>query len=145
MSLGDAEEPRMSRALSSAVRAAAVIALCVLALGQMAGAAPAEATSLRAKAADALRRAVDFYHQKVSSHGGYVYRYSADLTKREGEGKTDADTVWVPRTVSRLLTSAFVVARARRPPVRRDPRLQQKGPSDPLTTCSARGDPVVRS
>ena len=39
--------------------------------------------------------------------------------------------VWVPRTVSRVLTSAFVVARARRPPVRRDPRSQQKGPADP--------------
>jgi hypothetical protein len=26
--------------------------------------------------------------------------------------------------------------RARRPQVRRDPRLQQKGPADPLTTCS---------
>ena len=48
--------------------------------------------------------------------------------------------LWVPRTVSRLLTSAFVVARARRPPVRRDLRLQQKGPADPLTTCSAHED-----
>lgn len=51
--------------------------------------------SLRDQASVALRRAVEFYRSKVASHGGYVYRYSADLTKREGEGKTDLDTVWV--------------------------------------------------
>lgn len=47
------------------------------------------------EAAQALRRAVEFFHHKVASHGGYVYRYSADLSKREGEGKADVDTVWV--------------------------------------------------
>ena len=53
---------------------------------------------------------------------------------------TRSHDLWVPRNVSRLLTRAFVVVRARRPPVRRDPRLQQKGPADPLTTCSAHED-----
>ena len=48
--------------------------------------------------------------------------------------------LWVPRNASRLLTRAFVLVRARRPPVRRDPRLQQKGPADLLTTCSAHED-----
>ncbi len=43
----------------------------------------------------ALQRAVEFYHQKVSSHGGYVYLYSADLAKREGEGVAGQDKVWV--------------------------------------------------
>jgi hypothetical protein len=33
-----------------------------------------------------------------------------------------------------------VDARARRPPMRRDLRLQQKGPAGPLTTCSAHED-----
>jgi PelA/Pel-15E family pectate lyase len=50
---------------------------------------------LRDQAARALRRAVDFYSAKVAAHGGYLYRYSADLAKREGEGKTGPDTVWV--------------------------------------------------
>ena len=54
-----------------------------------------EAKPLRADAAEALWRAVGFYRRDVSSHGGYVYRYSADLARREGEGKTDVDTVWV--------------------------------------------------
>jgi hypothetical protein len=47
------------------------------------------------EAAGALRRAVEFYRTKVAAHGGYVYRYAADLSKREGEGKTGPDTVWV--------------------------------------------------
>ena len=42
-----------------------------------------------------MRKAVAFYHGKVSSHGGYVYKYSDDLAKHEGEGKTGPDTVWV--------------------------------------------------
>lgn len=46
-------------------------------------------------ASTSLRRAVEFFHGKVAAHGGYVYRYSADLNKREGEGKTGTDTVWV--------------------------------------------------
>jgi hypothetical protein len=47
------------------------------------------------RALDAMRRAVNFYRQQVAAHGGYVYRYSADLKKREGEGKVDLETVWV--------------------------------------------------
>lgn len=43
--------------------------------------------SLPKQAASALKRAVEFYHGKVAVHGGYVYRYSDDLTKREGEGR----------------------------------------------------------
>jgi hypothetical protein len=47
------------------------------------------------RALDAMRRAVNFYRQQVAAHGGYVYRYSADLKKREGEGRVDLETVWV--------------------------------------------------
>ena len=65
---------------------------------------------LREEASAALRRAVAFYHQKVSSHGGYVYRYSADLTKREGEGKVDADTVWVQPPGTPAVGLAYVDA-----------------------------------
>jgi PelA/Pel-15E family pectate lyase len=51
--------------------------------------------ALRAEAARALQKSVDFFTSKVSTHGGYVYMYSADLSKREGEGKTTLDTLWV--------------------------------------------------
>jgi len=47
------------------------------------------------RAMDAMQKGVGFYRNQVASHGGYVYRYSADLQKREGEGKVGRDTVWV--------------------------------------------------
>ena len=43
----------------------------------------------------ALVRAVKFYHDKAASHGGYVYRYSADLKLREAEGLPAPDTIWI--------------------------------------------------
>lgn len=55
----------------------------------------AEPDDLRAAAQRALDRGVQFYARQVSAHGGYVYRYSADLTKQEGEGVTTPQTVWV--------------------------------------------------
>ena len=47
------------------------------------------------QAADALRRAVEFFSESVSCEGGYLWRYSADLARREGEGKAGRTTVWV--------------------------------------------------
>lgn len=42
-----------------------------------------------------LVKAVAFYRAKAASHGGYVYRYSADFTLREAEGIPGPDTVWI--------------------------------------------------
>jgi len=44
---------------------------------------------------DALRRAVEFFRGRVSVEGGYVYQWSEDLSKREGEGKVGAGTAWI--------------------------------------------------
>jgi hypothetical protein len=43
----------------------------------------------------ALWQACSFFRQQVSCEGGYLWRYSADLKKQEGEGRAEADTVWV--------------------------------------------------
>ena len=48
-------------------------------------AAPAEDTTLRAQAAQSLRRAVEFFRQEIAVHGTYLWQYSEDLSKREGE------------------------------------------------------------
>jgi hypothetical protein len=47
------------------------------------------------QASAALRKAVGFFHGEVATEGGYLWRYSADLVRREGEGKADAQTIWV--------------------------------------------------
>jgi PelA/Pel-15E family pectate lyase len=43
----------------------------------------------------ALRKAVAYFRENVSAEGGYLWRYSEDLAKREGEGKASPTTVWV--------------------------------------------------
>ncbi len=47
------------------------------------------------EAARALHGAVTFFRDEVAVEGSYLWRYSADLNKREGEGKADAQTGWV--------------------------------------------------
>lgn len=51
-------------------------------------ATPAEVTA-------AAIKAVTFYHANAATHGGYVYRYSADFTLREAEGIPGPDTIWI--------------------------------------------------
>ncbi len=43
----------------------------------------------------ALHRSVRFFREQASSHGGYVYQCSDDLSKREGEGKVSEDVAWI--------------------------------------------------
>ena len=42
--------------------------------------------ALKEQAAKAMRRATDFFRTQVSTEGGYLWRYSEDLSLREGEG-----------------------------------------------------------
>jgi len=58
-------------------------------------AASAEEPVLRDQAAQALRRAVGFFRQEVAVHGTYLWHYSEDLSKREGEGVASATRGWV--------------------------------------------------
>lgn len=50
---------------------------------------------LRDEARQALKKAATYYHENVASHGGYVYYYTPDLKERWGEGRADADTLFV--------------------------------------------------
>ncbi|MHC4583225.1 MAG: pectate lyase [Planctomycetota bacterium] len=50
---------------------------------------------LKDKCAKAMRRATDFFRTQVSTEGGYLWRYSEDLSLREGEGKATDTMVWV--------------------------------------------------
>lgn len=59
------------------------------------GPAAAAETPLRERAAKGLKKAVDFFDREVSCEGGYLWRYSEDLQRREGEGKASPTTVWV--------------------------------------------------
>lgn len=56
----------------------------------------------------AAKQATAFLTNHVSSHGGYVWSYSADLQKREGEGVVGADTAWVQPPGTPAVGTAFV-------------------------------------
>lgn len=68
------------------------------------------ADDLPAQVRAAMDRGVAFFHQQVAAHGGYVYLYSADLKKQEGEGKTTRETVWVQPPGTPSVGEAFVRA-----------------------------------
>lgn len=65
---------------------------------------------LRAPAEAALQRAVAYYHGQVSRHGGYVYFYSVDLTRRLGEGVASQDQIWVQPPGTPVVGLAFLRA-----------------------------------
>lgn len=70
--------------------------------------AAAEPTA--ADAAAALKRAARFFREKVSTRGGYLWRYSADLAKREGEQAVDDKVVWVQPPGTPTVGTAFLEA-----------------------------------
>ncbi len=51
--------------------------------------------SLHEQARKSLRSGVEFFHHKVAIEGSYVWQYSEDLSRREGEGKVTARRGWV--------------------------------------------------
>lgn len=57
-----------------------------------------------------MKRAADFYHHQVASHGGYVYFYSLDLEQRWGEGQATEDQIWVQPPGTPTVGLAFLRA-----------------------------------
>lgn len=61
----------------------------------IAASAESQDAKLSERAKAGLRKACEFFRDKVSTEGGYLWRYSADLARREGEAKASATQVWV--------------------------------------------------
>lgn len=59
---------------------------------------------------DSLQRAVTFFRQHASAGGGYVFQLSADLQKREGEGKVDTMTAWIEPPATPAVGMAYLAA-----------------------------------
>lgn len=69
--------------------------LYILILMTSAASAQESAKDLRETASRSLKKAITYYHDTVSSHGGYVYYVSLDLKRRWGEGEVTKDTIFV--------------------------------------------------
>ncbi len=70
----------------------------------------AEEEALRQEACNALRRATAYFRQEVSTQGGYLWRYSEDLERREGEDRADDQTVWLEPPGTPAVGMAFLQA-----------------------------------
>lgn len=72
-----------------------ILLTSALAVSLCMGAFAEEKTLTKEEASLCLHRAVAFFRQEVSGHGGYLWQYAADLSLREGEGKAGPDQAWV--------------------------------------------------
>jgi hypothetical protein len=71
------------------------LALLCLALTLPPALSRADDRPLRDQATEALRRATHYFRTRVATEGGYLWRYSEDLSRREGERAATATMVWV--------------------------------------------------
>ena len=54
-----------------------------------------EGRYLPSRAEAALQGAVAFFTEEVATHGGYLWGYTADLSRRWGEGSANENQIWV--------------------------------------------------
>ena len=81
-----------------------IVGLC---LAERAG---AQTPPTRAEVLAAMKRAATYYHDRVATHGGYVYYYSSDLTQRWAEGIPTVDQIWVQPPGTPTVGLAFLAA-----------------------------------
>jgi hypothetical protein len=79
--------------------------------------ASAQQPPTREEATAALKKAVTFFREKVSAEGGYLWRYSEDLSLREGEEKATATQAWLQPPGTPSVGEAYLAAydRAKEP------------------------------
>jgi PelA/Pel-15E family pectate lyase len=70
----------------------------------------AEELVSKAEAQKALQQAVEFFRENCSAGGGYIFRVSVDLTKREGEGVVGKTTAWLEPPATPAVGMAYLEA-----------------------------------
>lgn len=94
---------------SARLRMRFLIVLCSVCLwGSTEEALSAEITPAAAK--QAMKKATHYFTNDVSTEGGYLWRYSEDLTLREGEGRATDLMVWVQPPGTPTVGEAFLTA-----------------------------------
>jgi PelA/Pel-15E family pectate lyase len=67
-------------------------------------------SALQTAAREAMAKTTAYYTGKLALHGGYVYYYSPDLTKRYGEGLASDSQIWVQPPGTPTVGLAFLAA-----------------------------------
>ncbi len=86
-----------------------MIALCALVLPVTVSAASGQ-NALRGQALDAMKKASAFYHDRVSTRGGYLMEYTADLRVRFGELPARESQIWVQNPSTPGVGETFLAA-----------------------------------
>ena len=76
---------------SSPIKLRFVAGLLAAVLQPLAARSQENGDKLREQATATMRKAAEYYRDKVALHGGYVYYYSPDLKLRHGEGAATRD------------------------------------------------------
>lgn len=87
-----------------------LVLFCAVCAAYIERSASAEEPLTREQASEALHRAVSFFRTKVGVQGGYIYKVSADLTKREGEEKVGPTTAWIQPPATPAVGMAYLEA-----------------------------------
>jgi PelA/Pel-15E family pectate lyase len=70
----------------------------------------ADKAAVKEQAREAMRRAAEFFRTEISTGGGYLWRYSEDLSDREGEGTATDTMIWVQPPGTPSVGMAFLTA-----------------------------------
>lgn len=87
-----------------------VVIFCIAAWVVLSSITFAADRDLPQEAEASVQRACKFFREQVSCEGGYLWRYSSDLAKREGEGRAGDLTVWVQPPGTPSVGAAFLDA-----------------------------------
>lgn len=85
-----------------------IVLTCILLLSTLN--AVAQQDNLSSEAEQQSRRAAAFFREQVAVEGGYLWRYSANLARREGEGKATDTMAWVQPPGTPAVGMAFLNA-----------------------------------
>ena len=86
------------------------LGLAALVVGALPMHSGAASTPTKSEAQAALRKAVDFFQNEAGYRGAYLYKYSADLKKQEGEGLAYKTTGWTQPPGTPYVGEAYLEA-----------------------------------
>ena len=84
--------------------------LIALLFTSMAPAVVAQPAPDRETVTESMRRAVTFFRRNASAGGGYIFQLSADLSKREGEGRVSPSVAWIEPPATPAVGMAYLEA-----------------------------------
>lgn len=96
-----------------AIRQRSICSFCILVLLAVispSGRAQSASATLKTEAQRAMQLATTYFRTNVASHGGFVYHYSLDLSRRWGEGEATKDQIWVQPPGTPTVGLAFLKA-----------------------------------